>query len=366
MTPLDQLLQVDNTHKEIVNVIRLVSLLLLLLIALSCSKESDMIYSPYIHKEYIYKGQLHCHSNKSDGNGTPAQVFNAYKKLGYDFVCLTDHDIFAGENATPKPDGTELFSLAGVEETHAEHIGRIGSDVGIVSDNAQVIINDIVAKGGVANICHPHLVGMDATALLAITGYDLMEIKNYMVEDVWNSYKGTDESLWDQVLASGRLVWGVAVDDTHVMDRDLGFTSVMVYANSKDEILDSLRNGNFYTMEKDGSLINKIDLVGTTLYIEVSDASDFDFIGSGGVFQKNIGVKSTYYKITGEEGYLRVRITNSASGKHTWMQPMITGLNSSMVNYNVKILSETGRVVIGSPIATLFEDGRVGVITGVS
>jgi len=38
------------------------------------------------------KGQLHAHSNCSDGNLTPQEVADAYAARGFDFLAFTDHD----------------------------------------------------------------------------------------------------------------------------------------------------------------------------------------------------------------------------------------------------------------------------------
>ena len=39
-----------------------------------------------------YKGMLHCHSYWSDGRAFPEQAVDAYRRLGYDFMSLTDHN----------------------------------------------------------------------------------------------------------------------------------------------------------------------------------------------------------------------------------------------------------------------------------
>ena len=39
----------------------------------------------------FYKGNLHTHSNKSDGKLDPKEVCLRYKNAGYDFISLTDH-----------------------------------------------------------------------------------------------------------------------------------------------------------------------------------------------------------------------------------------------------------------------------------
>jgi len=39
----------------------------------------------------FFRGNLHCHSNRSDGVLEPAEVAGAYREAGYDFICLSDH-----------------------------------------------------------------------------------------------------------------------------------------------------------------------------------------------------------------------------------------------------------------------------------
>jgi predicted metal-dependent phosphoesterase TrpH len=38
-----------------------------------------------------YRGNLHAHSDRSDGAASPVQVIDEYRAAGYDFVLLTDH-----------------------------------------------------------------------------------------------------------------------------------------------------------------------------------------------------------------------------------------------------------------------------------
>ena len=39
----------------------------------------------------FFKGNLHGHSNFSDGKLAPEEVCNAYIEKGYDFISITDH-----------------------------------------------------------------------------------------------------------------------------------------------------------------------------------------------------------------------------------------------------------------------------------
>ena len=75
-----------------------------------------MIFNPYYAKSKVYKGQLHCHLIKSDGDSSSDIVFNYYKKAGYDFICLTDHDVYAGQNAIPNPGSSTLFYTLSLDQ----------------------------------------------------------------------------------------------------------------------------------------------------------------------------------------------------------------------------------------------------------
>jgi len=39
----------------------------------------------------FFRGNLHCHSNRSGGLVEPTEVVAAYREAGYDFLCLSDH-----------------------------------------------------------------------------------------------------------------------------------------------------------------------------------------------------------------------------------------------------------------------------------
>ena len=41
----------------------------------------------------VYKGDLHLHSTRSDGQCSPEEIFDRLIARGFDFCCLTDHDL---------------------------------------------------------------------------------------------------------------------------------------------------------------------------------------------------------------------------------------------------------------------------------
>ena len=54
----------------------------------------------------FFRGNLHCHSNRSDGLWEPEAIVGAYRDAGYDFICLSDH--FEAEYAWQVTDTRQL------------------------------------------------------------------------------------------------------------------------------------------------------------------------------------------------------------------------------------------------------------------
>ena len=46
-------------------------------------------------KAKFYKGQFHTHTWWSDGKAAPEQAVAFYKDRGYDFLGITDHNVYA-------------------------------------------------------------------------------------------------------------------------------------------------------------------------------------------------------------------------------------------------------------------------------
>ena len=41
-----------------------------------------------------FRGNLHSHTTNSDGTLTPAEAVAAFRAHGYDFLCLSEHDLY--------------------------------------------------------------------------------------------------------------------------------------------------------------------------------------------------------------------------------------------------------------------------------
>ena len=57
------------------------------------------------------KGSLHCHSTRSDGQDAPEDVIRTYYEHGYQFMALTDHNIFSRMTRSDLP----ITMLSGIE-----------------------------------------------------------------------------------------------------------------------------------------------------------------------------------------------------------------------------------------------------------
>lgn len=219
----------------------------------------------FSEKGAFLKGNLHCHTTRSDGRGTPAAVIGQYAAAGYDFLALTDHNCYNYQNFAPE---TGLLILPGMEidssvpgpYTHCAHVVSIGPEKeqgnGFEQDQrfrypniqrigqAQCMIDDVLQSKNLPIYCHPEWSGTPTREIEELTSFSLMEI--------WNSgcviENGIDNNAacWDELLANGRTIFGVATDDGHDATHNChGYVQVRAERDPAS-ILSALRRGAFY------------------------------------------------------------------------------------------------------------------------
>jgi hypothetical protein len=73
------------------------------------------------------KGQLHIHTTYSDGRLTPQQAADLYKRQGYDFIAITDHDhlLKPSYRAAVEEIKTDLIVFFGIELTVGTKLGYV-------------------------------------------------------------------------------------------------------------------------------------------------------------------------------------------------------------------------------------------------
>ena len=299
-----------------------------------------------------YKGNTHTHTLRSDGDSTPEEVVKWYKDNGYNFLFITDH-----ETITPVDELNRSFGVVGQFSvfTAQEVTDRTGGkpyhvnalDVASVImpnrgtapvQNVQLNIDAIRKTGGVPQVNHPNFGwALSAAEIGQLKNVNLMEIFNAhpLVNNLGGGGSPSVESIWDAILSTGKLIFGVASDDVHTV-RDLGNSKqptpghgwVMVNASdlSQKAIAAALDRGDFYSST--GVELETYSLDRSTISIAVKKERwskyNIQFIGRGGKVLQELLDSPATYKIRGDEGYVRVRVLES-NGKVAWTQPLMFG-----------------------------------------
>lgn len=214
----------------------------------------------------LLKGNLHTHTTRSDGLGTPEEVIRKYMAHGYDFLALTDHRRYNYLNFLPEGEITILPGMEmdrniegpGIHCFHAVCLGPLKEDGngfdqdqvferGVVKNQEefQPVLNMIHQNNNITLYCHPQWSSTPAREFERLQGNFAMEI--------WNSGcamendSDTNAAYWDELLVQGKRIFGAAVDDGHPMEHHcLGW--VMVNSqNSVGAILKALSQGAFYS-----------------------------------------------------------------------------------------------------------------------
>jgi hypothetical protein len=191
------------------------------------------------------------------------------------------------------------------------------------------------AQGGEVIIAHPRWSGWTVNDLLSLKGYIGIEIYNASCE--LSIDKGRSLVHWDDLLARGLRVGGVANDDSHAHGNDhrpldvaVAYTMVKARELTVAEILRALRAGEFYACSGpgDGPRIEEFRVDDGTVYARTSAASVITIAadaarGRGERFAAEEGATLTEarYKLRGKEKYARVEVTDRA-GRTAWSNPI--------------------------------------------
>ena len=294
-----------------------------------------------------FKGNLHTHSNESDGDSSPRKVVEWYRDNGYDWLALTDHNVRTVLSPEDTPEKSPLV-LTGEEVTvhmpnsdkvvvvQAIDISKVVDPInaGDVFSTVQANVDAIVAAGGLPCLMvlydQPNF---RPESIHEISGTRLLEIYNVKgnMEVYGDPSDPSHEKIWDLMLSSGKVVYGVAVDDAHHFNEfgpdnvNPGGAWVMLRAQelSKTNIISSLSLGDFYSST--GVMLETLDTLSNGISLEISPVSEESyrtvFVGKGGEeLKQQSGTQPEYY-FSGGEGYIRA-VISSSNGAQAWIQPV--------------------------------------------
>jgi len=209
------------------------------------------------------KGNLHTHSNLSDGARSQEAVCEAYAGGGYDFLALTDH--FLAKYSFPIAD-TRHFRRPGFTtllgaEVHAPrnsqgevwHILAVGLPPGFAptaaAETGPALAQRCLEAGAFVAIPHPGWSGLTLEDARSLPGIHAVEIHNHTSHVLTD--RGDGRYLIDAMLCDGRLPGIIATDDAHFHARDWFGAWVMVRAehNEPETLLAALKAGHCYASE---------------------------------------------------------------------------------------------------------------------
>ena len=304
----------------------------------------------------FYKGNIHTHTNKSDGDEDPIKVTEWYKEHGYDFLVLTDHNHrtildYGNINETPLtplmiPGEEVTLSFQTDDVAVPIHINGIGIERVVEPIQAETFVSTIQANvnlikeaGGIASINHPNY-------KWAFTTSELIQVDGATAIEVFNGHHGSNgsggknrpssEQLWDGILSSGKLIYGVATDDSHhyhdftptMANPGRGWICVEAESLAESSIMDSIKKGDFYAST--GVYLNELVNSKNTIniYIRTEDHDPLNLpeyittiTGRNGDILYETDSLHVNYQLPKNALYARATI-KSSEGFKAWTQPI--------------------------------------------
>ena len=278
------------------------------------------VVDPYATGGTWYKGNLQVASVRGVGKDLPKTLGAWYAAHGYAFLGISDMNTYTWpeEYGSPALPGVPTV---GVTYPFADVLA-IGIDHWLPAQTLQRAIDWIAADGGLPVLAAP-LSPAKPQSLLAVMGlHSLYGLEVYDARLALGSAASADATeLWDRLLSAGNRVFAVAGDDaTGVNDPAIGGAWISVLASSDDSLslLSSLRRGAF--VASSGAEFTDLTVAGSTITAEALPGSSLRFIGRGGRLLRAVSANSGSYRVTGNEGYVRVEAVRD-DGARAWSQP---------------------------------------------
>jgi hypothetical protein len=311
--------------------------------------DSDVVFDVPDWSGNWYKGNTHAHTTESDGDSSPEVVAAWYKEHGYDFLVLTDHNVFTDPTTLAHLVDDEFLLIPGEEVTSSfdgasVHVNGLNIPRMVEARTAETLVATIQANvdairevDAIPHIKHPNFEwAFGAEELRQIEGDRLLEIWNGH-PTVHNEGGGDSPSLdeiWDILLTGGKVIYGIAVDDAHHFQGEFttdranpgrGWVSIRAESLTPAPLMEALERGHFYA----STGVGLDDVIVTARQIEVRITQDRDFqysttfIGRAGRVLAETTASPAIYALEGNPGYVRARIRNSR-GDVAWTQPVFT------------------------------------------
>ena len=294
----------------------------------------------------FYRGNLHCHSDRSDGKASPEAVARAYRDAGYDFICLSDHfEARYGWSVTDTRElgtptfatiiGAELSSTAW-EERKVFWVVAAGLPVDFEpppgDDHAEAITRAREA-GAFITLLHPGLNNLPLAAVDGLPGFDAINAVEIYNHNTAQAHPERAEGAYmaDGLLERGRRLMLCAGDDAHFIfaaDRFGAWEEVHAEALDPQALLDALKSGSYYSTQ--GPRFERLELDDDQLHVGTSEVACIALDGGGDRWQDatetradNSGsiTEATFDLEPFRGSYCRVTAID-ATGSRAWSNPV--------------------------------------------
>jgi hypothetical protein len=299
-----------------------------------------------------FRGNTHTHTLNSDGDSTPDEVVRWYREHGYQFLVLTDHNYLTSVEGLNALHGAndKFLVIPGEEVTSTVqnkpvHVNGLALESLVappmpttIREVLQRSVDGIRAAKGVPHVNHPNF-------RWALTADDIAQLERTRLFEIFNGHPEVNnaggggvpglEEMWDRILGSGRLLYGIAVDDAHHFRRPgdpsasgpgRGWVHVRAERLGAREIMEALERGDFYASTGVELAAYDATSTGISLKIRATTYSKYrvQFTGRGGRVLSEQTDEAASYTFKGDEGYVRAKILES-NGRVAWTQPVPVG-----------------------------------------
>lgn len=242
-----------------------------------------------------YRGDMHCHTCRSDGKEGPAIVAANYRKSGFDFLSITDHgqyepaqeairafsdipmsfQLFAGEEVHPPKNNCHTVHFGGtysINQIFREDPEKYEREVDEIENKLEIpeglntreyasllwVYRNIREAGGMAIMAHPCWIQDEAyhirrdmyRYLLQTHPFDALELTcGQSLEE-----NQLQISLWQQMREEGNVVPVVGSSDSHgtVNSPWFGLSKMIVLSEecTKDALIDAVKARRAVVLEQ--------------------------------------------------------------------------------------------------------------------
>jgi hypothetical protein len=287
-----------------------------------------------------FRGNLHTHSDRSDGVASPEQVIAEYRAAGYDFLVLTDHfesrwDWTVTDTAFARDDG--FTTLLGAELSSADW-----DDEGVFWVNAIGLPADFaapapdephaasIARAAVAGayhvLLHPGLTNFLDFDRLPTDALHAVETYNVNAAHSWPD-QAEGRYAVDALLGRGHRLHVTAGDDAHWLhrwDRFGAWVQVRAQQLEPQALLRALHAGAYYSTQ--GPVIEDVHVDRDRVHVACSPARAIALTGIHGWRSDVAEGDPTIGEAVLDLGKLRSpywRLTvTAADGQRAWTNPV--------------------------------------------